>query len=128
MIQEKDIKEFLRSNAPVPGDKDGFMTDLKRQIDLLPVPASLREQDRESVLAETELVMKIGRMLKKENLRRAYCMAALSMAVMAVLVLVSYRIPEPEGIFMTYRYYIMGAAVLCALAVFAFRIMRYGIR
>lgn len=45
MKTEQDIRRFMQENKiPVPGD-DAFMADLIRQIDALPVPASLAGSD-----------------------------------------------------------------------------------
>lgn len=45
MVTDKEIRKFFMQNRPsVPGD-DGFMEELLRQIDQLPVPASLSGKD-----------------------------------------------------------------------------------
>ena len=40
MATEKDIRKFMKDNAPAMRDGGHFMEDIVRQIELLPVPAS----------------------------------------------------------------------------------------
>ncbi|MBO5075528.1 MAG: hypothetical protein J6C35_09515 [Bacteroidales bacterium] len=49
MKTDKDIRKFLQDNKIQVLEDDAFIADLVRQIDLLPVPASLRGTDEERI-------------------------------------------------------------------------------
>ena len=52
MATEKDIKRFFEETKPEVSNSDEFMADLIRQINLLPVPASLNRRPDENALRE----------------------------------------------------------------------------
>ncbi len=122
MVTEKEIRKFFMQNRPsVPGD-DGFMEDLVRQIDLLPVPASLNGKDD---AACQEKILKIMDMSakKKESDRHAIAVASvsvicavLSLALISLLPEVKVQAPEYESIFVVLRYMVAGAVGLFVMA------------
>lgn len=81
---EKDIKEFMQAHKlQIPGD-DKFMSNLMRQIDLLPVPASLEkggipEEERKQLLS---IILKE---LKQANLRTVSGAIAIIVGLWAII-------------------------------------------
>ena len=86
MKTEQDIRKFMQENRiPVPKDA-AFMDDLLRQINSLPVPASLAENDAR-VQENIRLVKTVLEALKKRNRRQAMTTALVSIAAsMAICV------------------------------------------
>ena len=97
MITEKDIRKFIKDNSiPVPKD-DGFMNDLIRQIDLLPVPSAFRSEEEERLQKNILLVKMIRETLRKHNRRKAVEMIAMNILIAATLFAAALFIPETES-------------------------------
>ena len=84
MKTEQDIRKFMQENRiPVPKDS-AFMDDLLRQINSLPVPASLAENDAR-VQENIRMVKMMLEALKKRSRRQAAIAALVSVAVSAAI-------------------------------------------
>ena len=84
MKTEQDIRKFMQENRiPVPKDS-AFMNDLLRQINSLPVPASMTGTDAK-VQESIRMVKTVLEALKKRSRRQAAIAAAVSVAVSAAI-------------------------------------------
>ena len=80
MKTEQDIKKFMQENRiPVPKDS-AFMDDLLRQINSLPVPASLSGTE-DKVQENIRMVKTVLEALKKRSRRQAVIATTVSIAV-----------------------------------------------
>ena len=79
MKTEQDIRRFMQENKiPVSGD-DAFMANLIRQIDALPVPASLAGSDAD-VHENIRMLKEIFQRQAKRRRRRAVSASLVSIA------------------------------------------------
>lgn len=112
-------------NRPSVPEDDGFMEDLVRQIDLLPVPASLSGGDdnvfREKIL---ERIKELADMKKKSGRRRAVAVAAvsvlcafISLALLSLFPGMKTQAAEYAYLIDMCRYVAAGLTALCVLAV-----------
>lgn len=92
MATEKDIRMFIKGNVPELTDGDRFMTDLTRQIDLLPVPSALTGKDRD-VESEIRIVRELARSVKRRHLRAA--LLAIMVALLAFIPVMSLWLAYP---------------------------------
>ncbi|MCX4334295.1 MAG: hypothetical protein OSJ55_05380 [Bacteroidales bacterium] len=108
MATEKDIRKFIKGNAPELTDSDRFMADLTRQIDLLPVPSALAGKDRD-VESEIRIVRELARSVKRRHLRAA--LLAIMVALMTFIPVMSLWLAYPViwETLSKYGYYIFGA-------------------
>lgn len=108
MVTEKDIRKFIKGNAPELTDSDMFMADLARQIDLLPVPSALAGKDRD-VESEIRIVREIASFVKRRHLRAA--LLATIVALLAFIPVMSLWLAYPViwETLSKYGYYIFGA-------------------
>lgn len=124
MVTEKEIRKFFMQNRPsVPVD-DGFMEDLVRQIDLLPVPASLNGKDDVACQEKILKIMDMSAKKKESDRRHAIAVASvsvicavLSLVLISLLPEVKVQAPEYESIFVVLRYMVAGAVGLFVMAV-----------
>lgn len=132
MKTDKDIRKFLQDNKIQVPDDDAFIADLVRQIDLLPVPASLRGTDEERIQENMRILSLIREMLRKRCRRQALMAlllnAALSIIMFAALYfLVNPQIPYSSPVIqfvITWRYMFLGAF---SLGILAFSLSRTGL-
>lgn len=108
MATEKDIRKFIKGNAPELTDSDRFMADLTTQIDLLPVPSALAGKDRD-VESEIRIVRELARSVKRRHLRAA--LLAIMVALMTFIPVMSLWLAYPViwETLSKYGYYIFGA-------------------
>ena len=132
MKTDKDIRKFLQDNKIQVPEDDAFIADLVRQIDLLPVPASLRGTDEERIQENMRILSLIREMLRKRCRRQALMAlllnAALSIIMFAALYfLVNPQIPYSSPVIqfvITWRYMFLGAF---SLVILAFSLSRTGL-
>ena len=132
MKTDKDIRKFLQDNKIQVPEDDAFIADLVRQIDLLPVPASLRGTDEERIQENMRILSLIREMLRKRCRRQALMAlllnAALSIIMFAALYfLVNPQIPYSSPVIqfvITWRYMFLGAF---SLGILAFSLSRTGL-
>ncbi len=113
----------MQNRPSVPVD-DGFMEDLVRQIDLLPVPASLNGKDDAACQEKILKIMDMSAKKKESDRRHAIAVASvsvicavLSLALISLLPEVKVQAPEYESIFVVLRYMVAGAVGLFVMAV-----------
>lgn len=123
MMTEKDIRKFMRANRiPVPKD-DRFMSELVRQIDLLPTPAAFT--DEEELLKQNRLLVDAIRTYLRIYLRRKAIATLFVNAIFCLIVLLTVFLaiseasgPSPVLNFIEeWHYMIIGALGLCSLAI-----------
>lgn len=132
MKTDKDIRKFLQVNKIQVPEDDAFIADLVRQIDLLPVPASLRGTDEERIQENMRILSLIREMLRKRCRRQALMAlllnAALSIIMFAALYfLVNPQIPYSSPVIqfvITWRYMFLG---VLSLGILAFSLSRTGL-
>jgi len=132
MKTDKDIKKFLQDNEIQVPEDDAFIADLVRQIDLLPVPASLRGTDEERIQENMRILSLIREMLRKRCRRQAaktlLLNAVLSMIMFAAIYfLVNPQMPYSSPVIqfvITWRYMFLGAL---SLGILAFSLSRTGL-
>lgn len=113
MKTEQDIRKFMQENRiPVPKDS-AFMDDLLRQINSLPVPASLSGTE-DKVQENIRMVKTVLEALKKRSRKQAAVAAAVSVAVSAAICVVGC-------IYLTssIQNYIMMGAMCLGVTIFA---------
>ena len=132
MKTDKDIRKLLQDNKIQVPEDDAFIADLVRQIDLLPVPASLRGTDEERIQENMRILSLIREMLRK-RCRRQALMALLLNAVLSIIMfaalyfLVNPQMPYSSPVIqfvITWRYMFLGAF---SLGILAFSLSRTGL-
>jgi len=96
MATEKDIKRFMQDHRiPVPKD-DRFMDELVRQIELLPVPASLGGRDEEKLNESLRIVGLIREAFRRRYRRQALAVLIADIVICSVICLIGYLVLTPE--------------------------------
>ena len=132
MKTDKDIRKLLQDNKIQVPEDDAFIADLVRQIDLLPVPASLRGTDEERIQENMRILSLIREMLRKRCRRQALMAlllnAALSIIMFAAICFfVNPQMPYSSPVIqfvITWRYMFLGAF---SLGILAFSLSRTGL-
>lgn len=124
MVTDKEIRKFFMQNRPSVQGDDGFMEELLRQIDQLPVPASLSGKDDAACQEKILKIMDMSAKKKESDHRHAIAVASvsvicavLSLALISLLPEVKVQAPEYESIFVVLRYMVAGAVGLFVMAV-----------
>lgn len=115
----------------VPED-DAFIADLVRQIDLLPVPASLRGTDEERIQENMRILSLIRERLRKRCRRQAAKALLLNAVLSIIMFAVVYFLVNPQMPYsspviqfvITWRYMFLGAF---SLGILAFSLSRTGL-
>ena len=116
---EKDIKEFMQAHKLQVPDNDKFMSSLMRQIDLLPVPASL-EKNRISEEERKQLLAIILKELKQANLRTVSLALAILAGIWAIICAILWTgFPYISG-WLHSNGITMGETIICTVASAAF--------
>ena len=99
---------------PVPKD-DRFMDELVRQIDLLPVPASLSGRDEEKLNESLRIVGLIRATFRRRYRRQALAVLIADIVICSVICLIGYLVLTPEmtstpvlQLLYTWRYLFIG--------------------
>lgn len=132
MKTDKDIRKFLQDNKIQVPEDDAFIADLVRQIDLLPVPASLRGTDEERIQENMRILSLIREMLRKRCRRQALMALLLNAALSIIMFAALYFLVNPQMPYsspviqfvITWRYMFMGAF---SLGILAFSLSRTGL-
>ena len=119
MKTEKDIRRFIQDNGIIIPKDDAFMNDLIRQINLLPEPASFKEDS----LAENLRLVRLIRAALKKRARKQALNTLVSIIFLSGLLMTGiYFLPSSDGSVVmefihTWRYALLGAVCLLTLAV-----------
>ncbi|MBQ8573971.1 MAG: hypothetical protein IJ450_03865 [Bacteroidales bacterium] len=132
MKTDKDIRKFLQDNKIQVPEDDAFIADLVRQIDLLPVPASLRGTDEERIQENMRILSLIREMLRKRCRRQALMALLLNAALSIIMFAALYFLVNPQMPYsspviqfvITWRYMFLGAF---SLGILAFSLSRTGL-
>lgn len=132
MKTDKDIRKFLQDNKIQVPEDDEFIADLVRQIDLLPVPASLRGTDEERIQENMRILSLIREMLRKRCRRQALMALLLNAALSIIMFAALYFLVNPQMPYsspviqfvITWRYMFLGAF---SLGILAFSLSRTGL-
>ena len=132
MKTDKDIRKFLQDNKIQVPEDDAFIADLVRQIDLLPVPASLRGTDEERIQENMRILSHIREMLRKRCRRQALMALLLNAALSIIMFAAIYFLVNPQMPYsspviqfvITWRYMFLGAF---SLGILAFSLSRTGL-
>ena len=132
MKTDKDIRKFLQDNKIQVPEDDAFIADLVRQIDLLPVPASLRGTDEERIQENMRILSLIREMLRKRCRRQALMALLLNAALSIIMFAALYFLVNPQMPYsspviqfvITWRYMFLGAF---SLGILAFSLSRIGL-
>lgn len=132
MKTDKDIRKFLQDNKIQVPEDDAFIADLVRQIDLLPVPASLRGTDEERIQENMRILSLIREMLRKRCRRQALMALLLNAALSIIMFAALYFLLNPQMPYsspviqfvITWRYMFLG---VLSLGILAFSLSRTGL-
>lgn len=132
MKTDKDIRKFLQDNKIQVPEDDAFIADLVRQIDLLPVPASLRGTDEERIQENMRILSLIREMLRKRFRRQALMALLLNAALSIIMFAALYFLVNPQMPYsspviqfvITWRYMFLGAF---SIGILAFSLSRTGL-
>lgn len=132
MKTDKDIRKFLQDNKIQVPEDDAFIADLVRQIDLLPVPASLRGTDEERIQENMRILSLIREMMRKRCRRQALMALLLNAALSIIMFAALYFLVNPQMPYsspviqfvITWRYMFLGAF---SLGILAFSLSRTGL-
>lgn len=132
MKTDKDIRKFLQDNKIQVPEDDAFIADLVRQIDLLPVPASLRGTDAERIQENMRILSLIREMLRKRCRRQALMALLLNAALSIIMFAALYFLVNPQMPYsspviqfvITWRYMFLG---VLSLGILAFSLSRTGL-
>lgn len=123
MATDNEIRKFIRDNMPQVKGNDRFMDELVRQIELLPVPASLSGKSEEEIRSAVDLIWATARKIKRRNRIKALSVTFLSIICLAVLLAVYYMVPQVHELVAQNYVYILAAfsAVILAAALLSLR-------
>lgn len=105
---------------PVPKD-DRFMDELVRQIDLLPVPASLSGRDGEKLNESLRIVGLIRATFRRRYRRQALLLVLTDIAICAAIFLIGHLLLPATAsspvleLIITWRYLILGLMSLSVI-------------
>lgn len=127
MATDNEIRKFIRDNMPQVAGGDRFMDELVRQIELLPVPASLAGKSEEEIRSAVDLVWATARRIKRRNRIKALSVTLLSIACLAALLAVYYTVPQVHDLVAQNYVYILTAFSSVILAAALLSLRRSGI-
>lgn len=125
MRTEREIRKFMRDNRiPVPKN-DRFMSELVRQLDLLPQPAALNGSEEEVLRQNSLLVEEIRAYLRKYLRRKAIATLFINVIICLVMLLTVFLAvysgsadPSPfQGFIKEWSYMVLGVLCLFSLVI-----------
>lgn len=125
MKTEQDIRRFMQENRiPVPKDTS-FMDELVRQINLLPVPASLENRDAR-VQENIGMLRTVMEVIRKHNRKQALRLVLVNVIVCMSIFIAGYFLITPQFLtgdssavmfILRWRHVLISFICLAALAV-----------
>ena len=124
MKTEQDIRRFMQENR-IPVPKDGaFMDELVRQINLLPVPASLSDRDAR-IKENLSMLSAVMQAVRKHNRRQMLLLALVNVIICIPVFCAGYFFITPQyltggslivALILQWRYALTGFICLAVLA------------
>ena len=106
MKTEQDIRRFMQENR-IPVPKDGaFMNELVRQINQLPVPASLSDRDAR-IKENLSMLSAVMQVVRKHNRRQMLLLALVNVIICIPVFCAGYFFITPQ--------YLTGGSLIVAL-------------
>ncbi len=123
MSTDKEIRQFIRENMPEIKGGDKFMAELVRQIELLPVPASLAGKSEAEIRTAMDLIAATARRIKRRNRLKAVSAAAVTAVLLGAVLAVYYLVPDIRLFVQQHFVYVFAgvAAVVLAVALLSLR-------
>lgn len=123
MSTDKEIRQFIRENMPEIKGGDKFMAELVRQIELLPVPASLAGKSEAEIRTAMDLIAATARRIKRRNRLKAVSAAAVTAVLLGAVLAVYYLVPDIRHFVQQHFVYVFAgfAAVVLAVALLSLR-------
>ena len=123
MSTDKEIRQFIRENMPEIKGGDKFMAELVRQIELLPVPASLAGKSEAEIRTAMDLIAATARRIKRRNRLKAVSAAAVTAVLLGAVLAVYYLVPDIRLFVQQHFIYVFAgfAAVVLAVALLSLR-------
>ena len=123
MSTDKEIRLFIRENMPEIKGGDKFMAELVRQIELLPVPASLAGKPEEEIRTAMDLIAATARRIKRRNRLKAVSAATVTAVLLGAVLAVYYLVPDIRHFVQQHFVYVFAgfAAVVLAVALLSLR-------
>ena len=125
MKTEQDTRRFMQENRiPVPKDTS-FMDELVRQINLLPVPASLENRDAR-VQENISMLRTVMEVIRKHNRKQALRLVLVNVIVCMTIFITGYFLITPQFLtgdssavmfILRWRHVLMSFICLAVLAV-----------
>ena len=124
MKTEQDIRRFMQENR-IPVPKDGaFMDELVRQINQLPVPASLSDRDAR-IKENLSILSAVMQAVRKHNRRQMLLLALVNVIICIPVFCAGYFFITPQyltggslivALILQWRYALTGFICLAVLA------------
>ena len=123
MSTDKEIRQFIRENMPEIKGGDKFMAELVRQIDILPVPASLTGKSEADIRTAMDMIAATARRIKRRNRIKAFSAAAVMSVLLGAVLAVYYLVPDIRLFVQQHFVYVLAgfAAVVLAAALLGLR-------
>ena len=108
MKTEQDIRRFMQENR-IPVPKDGaFMDELVRQINQLPVPASLSDRDAR-IKENLSMLSAVMQVVRKHNRKQMLLLALVNVIIYIPVFCAGYFFITPQ--------YLTGGSLIVALII-----------
>lgn len=122
-MKDKEIRQFIHDNMPQVRGSEAFMSELVRQIDLLPTPASLAGRTEEEKQADIMAIMSAVRSIRRRNRLTAIAFALVSIVLLAAVTGIVFMVPAVRD-FVIANYIYIAVAFTAAVLSFAFALPR----
>ena len=125
MSTDKEIRQFIRENMPEIKGGDKFMAELVRQIELLPVPASLAGKSEAEIRTAMDLIAATASRIKRRNRLKAVSAAAVSAVLLGAVLAVYYLVPDIRLFVQQHFVYVFAGFAAVVLAAALLSLLRH---